>query len=172
MSTTQVPVSGNLPDPTSNATAQANILLASQNNIAILNAGLVSRYHGAYADYVANMRSGGFVPPERQTPPPVPLAWELAPPDADGYVFYQVGAAPVCAALPPVDYLGGLTVTPRSPTTIHVGPRIGVTKWFSVGPTDGYPDGSVTPPTTSDDGVTGVFQKYDSVIGGWYLLVG
>lgn len=36
-------------------------------------------------------------------PPKPPMAYELAPPDANGFVFYQIGTTPVCSipAVPP-----------------------------------------------------------------------
>jgi hypothetical protein len=89
---------------TSLATAQENVRANSAGMVSRLNADLAARYNQAYADYVTNMQSGGFVPEERRTPPKPPMGWELAPANEDGFVFYQIGTTPVCAQGSAVGY--------------------------------------------------------------------
>lgn len=160
---------------TSLATAQANILANSQAMVQRLNADLVTRYQGAYADYLLNMHSGGVVPPERRNPPAIPNAWELAPADANGFVFYQIGTRPVVdpAAYPATYYAGGNPQPNTAPNVIMVGARNGDTKWFTALKGDTFPSGMTTPPgTVSVDGVSGTFQKFGAPVGpGWYLLI-
>jgi hypothetical protein len=99
------------------------------------------------------------------------MAWELAPPDANGFVFYQIGTTPVCA-MPPLPYYASGNATPTPvPNTIHIGNRIGTSNWFQALPGDTFPNGMTTPPMTSADGVNGVFEKFGAPVGiGWYLL--
>ena len=158
-------------DETSLSAAQANILASSTEQVRRLNADLKHRYLSAFADYVANMQSGGFVPAERRTPPTPPKGWQLAAPDDDGFVFYELGQIPVCDQPPAVNYNGGITAPVKVPNTIDVGKRLGTSKWFGVGPLDTLESGKETPPgTVSSDGVSGVFEKFAAVVGaGWYL---
>ena len=92
------------PDP-SEATqtfAQQSILASSKAEVARRNGDAIFLYHGKYSDYVANMQSGEDVPADRRIPPTPPMAWELAPADANGYIWPQVGTTPVCPAGPAV----------------------------------------------------------------------
>jgi hypothetical protein len=158
---------------TSLTAAQANILADSQAMVASLNAKLIALYHSAYVDYVANMQSGENVPANRRTPPAPPMAWELAPADANGFVFYQIGTTPVCAAGAQVTCNFDNPAPSAKPAgVIDVGHLISG-KWFSVGQADTFPVGMTTPPTTSEDGTSGTFAKYGAPVGpGWYLQVG
>lgn len=153
-------------DPTSFESAEANILASSTEMVKRLNADLTRRYMSSYADYVANMESGGVVPPERQAPPRPPNGWQLAPPTVEGFVFYEIGSTPVCPAGPVVFYAGG-PAPAKVANTIDVGKLI-TGKWYSVGPLDTFPSGSVTPPQA--DGHE--YEKFSAVVGaGWYLQV-
>lgn len=137
-----------------------------------LNKGLIARYNSAYADYVTNMQSGQNVPPERRHAPVPPMGWELAQPNQDGFVFYQIGTTPVCPQKPDVTANFDNPQPTKDPTHIHVGSAIpgGGGMWFSVGGGDGTPNGFHTPPLSSDDGVFGVFVKFSAPVGpGWYL---
>jgi hypothetical protein len=152
---------------TSLESAQANILNSSTAMVKLLNTDLITRYMSAYNDYVANMQSGSLVPPERRNPPVPPNGWELAPPTADGFVFYQIGTTPVCPAGAAVVYNGGITAPVKVANTIDIGKNI-TGKWFSVGPLDTFPSGLVTPPQA--DGHE--YEKFSAVVGaGWYLQV-
>ena len=109
MSTSPATLSADL---TSLSAAQGNILASSTAMVNRLNEDLITRYHMAYTDYVANMQSGENIPADRRVPPKPPMAWELAPANADGFVFYQVGNTPVCAPDPPSTAIS----TTRNPT--------------------------------------------------------
>jgi hypothetical protein len=166
MSTSPTKLSADL---TTIEAARANILASSTEMVARLNRDLKFRYDSAYADYVANMESGGFVPEERRTPPQPPGAWELAPPNADGFVFYQIGTTPICDTPPVATYNGGNPQPNTTPNMIMIGKQSGNTKWYTALKGDTFPSGMTTPP--QDDGHT--YEKFGAPVGpGWYLLVG
>jgi len=168
MSTSPTTLSADL---TSLTAAQANILASSTAMVKRLNDDLKSRYLSAFADYVANMQSGGFVPEDRRVPPKPPNAWELAPPNSDGFIFYQVGTTPVCDQPPPPYYAAGNPQPNTVPNMIMIGNRI-TGKWFQALKGDTFPNGQMTPPITSADGVAGTFEKFGAPVGpGWYLQV-
>src|SRR4051794_9772317 len=128
MSTTPVVLNA---DDTSLAAAQRNILANSTEMVKRLNADLKYRYDQAYADYVTNMQSGGFVPEERRTPPKPPMGWELAPADENGFVFYQIGTTPVSNPGAAVNYQAANPVPNTVPNMIMIGSRNGNSKWFT-----------------------------------------
>ncbi len=157
-------------DDTTLTAAQANILANSKVMVDKLNADLKSRYLSAFADYVANMESGEYVPPDRQAPPKPPNGWELAPPDANGFVFYQIGTTPVCA-MPPLPSYNYANPQPNTqPNVIMIGTAIpgGNGKWYQALKGDTFPSGMTTPP--QPDGHT--YEKFGAPVGpGWYLQV-
>lgn len=158
-------------DPTSLSAAQANILASSTAMVKRLNEDLITRYHMAYTDYVANMQSGENIPADRRVPPKPPMAWELAPPNESGFVFYQVGTTPVCDPGPTVNCNFDNPLPNKVPNVIMIGKNLGG-KWFQALPGDTFPNGQTTPPITSADGVTGTFEKFGAPVGyGWYLQV-
>jgi len=158
-------------DPTSLSAAQANILASSTAQVQRLNADLITRYHSAFDDYTLNMTSGGFVPVDRRVPPKPPNAWELAPANADGFVFYQIGTTPVCDQPPTPNYNADNPQPNTVPNMIMLGNRING-KWFQALKGDTFPNGQTTPPITSADGVAGTFEKFGAPVGpGWYLQV-
>lgn len=166
MSTSPTTLSADL---TTLEAAQANILNSSTEMVKRLNADLKKRYDSAYADYVANMQSGGFVPEERRTPPKPPNAWELAPPTADGFVFYQIGTTPICDTPPVPSYNGGIPQPNTTPNMIMIGAQNGNTKWYTALKGDTFPSGMTTPPQA--DGHE--YEKFGAPVGpGWYLQVG
>jgi hypothetical protein len=147
--------------------AQQSILASSTARVAHLNASLQIIYDGAVRDYNLNMGSGvSKIAPQV---PVAPFKWELAPPDKDGYVWYQQSTERITSTIPLATVnLGGLTVPVRDSSHIDVGKQIGNTKWYSVGPLDGTPSGFITPPQA--DGHT--YQKFGAPVGaGWYLQV-
>jgi hypothetical protein len=155
-------------DQTSLSAAQANILASSTEMVRRLNEDLQTRYLSAFNDYVANMESGGFIPADRRVPPEPPNAWELAPPNGDGFVFYQVGTTPVCDMPPLPSYNGGNPQPNTTPNMIMIGGQNGNTKWFSALKGDTFPSGLTTPP--QPDGHT--YEKFGAPVGpGWYLQV-
>jgi hypothetical protein len=153
---------------TSLSAAQANILASSTAQVKRLNDDLKTRYLSAFADYVANMESGGFVPEERRVPPKPPKAWELAPANADGFVFYQIGTTPICDQPPTPSYNAGNPQPNTVPNMIMIGGQNGNTKWYTALKGDTFPSGMTTPP--QPDGHT--YEKFGAPVGpGWYLQV-
>jgi len=162
-------------DDTTLQAAQRNILANSTEMVRRLNADLLSRYQSAYQDYLANMHSGENVPADRIHAPLPPYAWELAPPDGDGFIFYQVSKTTRIAdpASYPDTYNSGSNPQPNAtPNMIMVGARTASTNWFTALKGDTFPSGKMTPPVTSSDGVIGIFEKFGAPVGpGWYLLM-
>jgi len=162
------PVTSLSADLTSLSAAQANVLANSQYMVGKLNADLAAHYHSAYDDYVLNMQSGQNVPPERRHAPKPPLGWELAPPDADGFVFYQIGKTPVTAQGPDVGANFDNPQPNTQPNMILIGAQNGNSKWFTALKGDTFPSGMTTPP--QPDGHT--YEKFGAPVGpGWYLQV-
>jgi hypothetical protein len=124
----------------------------------------------AYTDYVANMQTGENIPADRRVPPKPPMAWELAPPNADGFVFYQVGTTPVCDPGPAVTCNYDNPQPNTQPNVIMLGGPIpgGGGKWYQALKGDTFPSGMTTPP--QPDGHT--YEKFGAPVGpGWYLQV-
>jgi hypothetical protein len=161
----------NLP-PTTGAPTLANDIQTTYNasvvNVAQLNAGLKARAAAAYADYVANMRSGENIPAYLKVPPTPPMAWELAPADAQGFVYYQIGTTPVCPQGPAVAANADNPPVNTIPNMIMMGGQNGSTMWWSALAGDTFPSGMTTPP--QPDGHT--YEKFGAPVGsGWYLRV-
>ncbi|HTS26973.1 MAG TPA: hypothetical protein VMH81_13950 [Bryobacteraceae bacterium] len=156
-------------DQTTLAAAQANILANSQMMVSKLNADLIAKYNQAYADYVTNMQSGENVPADRRNPPVPPMAWELAPPDPNGFVFYEIGHTPVCAQGAAVGCNYDNPQPNTQPNVIMIGgPIPGAPKWYQALKGDTFPSGMTTPP--QPDGHT--YEKFGAPVGpGWYLQV-
>ncbi|HLK63671.1 MAG TPA: hypothetical protein VKU19_09535 [Bryobacteraceae bacterium] len=152
---------------TSLQAAQANVLANSKAMVAKLNADLITIYHSAYADYVTNMQSGQNVPAERRNPPVPPMAWEVAPPNSDGFQFYQIGTTPVCPEGPAVPCNYDNPQPNSQPNVIMIGVLI-TGKWYQALKGDTFPSGMTTPP--QPDGHT--YEKFGAPVGpGWYLQV-
>lgn len=165
MSTSPIPISV---DDTSLSAAQRNIAANSKGMVDHLNADLKLRYDQAYAGYLLNMQSGGFVPEERRTPPKPPNAWELAPPDENGFVWYQVGSTPVCPQGPATYFAGGNPQPNTTPNMIMIGAQNGNTKWYTALKGDTFPNGMTTPPQADGH----LYEKFGAPVGpGWYLQV-
>src|SRR5579872_5008655 len=110
--------------------AQQSILASSTVQVANLNADAQKRCDQAVSDYNANMQSGTL-----KVAPRVPvcdLKWQLAPADANGFVFYQYGPDRITSSIPLATVNNGaLTAPVRDPTHIDVGKNIGG-PWYSV----------------------------------------
>ena len=176
MSTQSQPVPG-APDinQTGLTFAQQQTLAASIANVAMLNAGNQAHYDAAIRDFNSNMETGQHHDPPL-TPPVAPLKWQLAPADANGFIFYQQGPDSLTSTVTAdTTDLGTLKPAVKNPNIIQVGNRLpgpGNSSWFGVGPNDGTPGGFETPPTTqSADGVVGTFEKFQSPWGSVYLKV-
>ncbi len=133
--------------------AKASVLAGSIQTVARLNADLLTRYNNAVVNYNVNMASGEVIPEDRRQPPVPPMAWELAPANADGYVFYQVGNTPIAAQAPAAYYAGiGIDAekAARPANVTDIGHATGNPGIFSVGPNDTQPTGfQVTIPGTN-----------------------
>jgi hypothetical protein len=163
-------------DPNNLEAIQAAIKAGSEQQVSSLNADLIKRYKSAMADYNANVDSGQMSPVEGgvnyRPAPKVPAAWELAPANDDGFVFYQQGTAPVCDAIPvnPDKTQTQAQLNAAKPQGIvDIGQPIPTNPgWFTLGPHDTAPGGkSITMP----DGHT--YVKYTGFAPGtgWYLQV-
>ena len=157
-------------DATSLAAAQANQLASSTAMVNQLNSNLQSIYMTAFNNWCISVNAGRI---PNTNPPQPPVQYVVSAPDKEGFQWPVVDPAGglVCAVPPvPADQTNS---TPKPANVIDVGHAIpGAPKWFSVGPQDTFPCGSTTPPVTSEDGTTGVFEKYGAPVGpGWYLLV-
>lgn len=151
------------------AAAQAIILESSKATVDRLNEDLKNRYYMLFNDYVTNMTSGNYVPPENRIPPTPPMAWELAPADKDGFVFYQIGHNPVVPTPAPPPYNGGIQPPNKTPGVILMGPENPANpKWRTALPGDTWPSGQETP--VQGDGHK--YIKFGAPVGaGWYLQI-
>ena len=165
MSTSPVNLSA---DATTLDAAVRNQLAASTAMAASLNANLLANYNYAVDQYNQNMASGQQVPPERQHAPVPAMAYELSKADAAGFQYPIQGTTPIAPQAPDAFYHGAPQVA-KPANVIHVGHAISG-RWFTAGPGDTFANGMTTPPVTSDDGVTGIFEKFGAPVGnGWYL---
>jgi len=140
-----------------------------QNACNVYNAQQVALYTQAMANYNGFIDAVGTLPPG---PVPVPaMAQALSAPDANGLQWETTGTTPVCPAIPVHQPIQNNTNTPPIKNHIHVGHATASPGWFSVGLDDGVVPG-MTVPATSDDGVSGMFEKFSAPVGqGWYLKV-
>lgn len=177
MSASPVAVLPQFQDGTSLTDAQANALASSTCNVSRLNKDLMNRYQHAYADYVVNMHSGNPIPDSQRQPPKPPMAWELAPPDADGLIWYQIGTTPLCPPGPLVtpnsDYLPPVPIAHNigmNWATRPDGPSKG--SWVTATKDDGMHGGYVTKPITDPtfpDEPPHTYLRLTTVAGpGWW----
>lgn len=148
----------------------ANNNAQQQNYVDQYNTNQTAIYTMAVSNYNLSMDNGSPYP----TPAPtVPNGWILGPANSQGLRFAMDSGQPVCAALP-IHPMRGSVNDPKPPNVIDVGHAIpGAGNWFSVGDADTFAVGQTTPPVTSEDGVTGIFQKFGAPVGpGWYLKIG
>ncbi len=164
-------------DQTSNTSVQAHILASSTYQVARLNKDLIYKYQGAYSDYVTNMRSGANIPDDQRQPPKPPMAWELAPPDVDGYVWYQIGNTPVCPPGPLVPPNSDNAQVIPKPNHMSInwlsrpkGPSKG--SFVTANKDDGMDGGFVTPPIIDEahpDFPPHTYMRLTTAVGnGWY----
>jgi|SRR5579859_2417286 len=154
-------------DATSLPAAQANQLESSKVMVGLLNNNLKSIYLTAFNNWKISVDAGRI---PNTNPPQPPKGYVVSAPDPSGFQWPVIGTEPVCD-MPPLPE-DRFTPPVLVPNTFHVGHNIGG-KWFSVGPNDTVAPGFNTPPgTTSDDGVSGTFQKFAAPVGaGWYLQI-
>lgn len=81
--------------------ARANTEASSRAFVSNYNEDLTRIYLASvFNPWADSVRAGNAT---NENPPKPPMAYELAPPDLNGFVFYQVGFKPVCSipAVPP-----------------------------------------------------------------------
>ena len=156
-------------DATSLSFAQATILASSTETVRRLNEHLKTSYYQKFQDYVTNMTSGGYVPPEQRVVPMPPMAWELAPADENGFVFYQVGKTQVVPTPFPPPYNGGNPQPNKAPGVIVMGPpQVNNPMWHTALSGDTWPSGMET--GVQSDGHN--YIKFGAPVGaGWYLQI-
>ena len=158
------PLTGLDPWPTL-ANARNNSAITARNNASLLNASVIFIYQGKFADWKISVDAGRI---DNTNPPQPPPAWVTGVDPATGYSYVAVGGSPICP-MPPIPE-SRVNKPPIPPGNISLGNRISG-DWFQCLQDDTFPVGQSTPPITSKDGVTGIFQKYGSPVGnGWYLL--
>jgi hypothetical protein len=124
--------------------AQQSILASSTYQVAFLNADLQKRYDMAVTDYNANMQSGTSKVAPRI--PVAPLAWQLAPADANGFVFYQYGPGVITSSIPLATVnLGTLKPPVSAPNTIDICAETSSKGWFQACDDDTVPSGLTVP---------------------------
>lgn len=115
---------------------KASLRAGSLIEISSLNAALKYKFYTDVTNWHINMMSGQSLPPERQLPPVPPMAWELAPPDKDGYEFPQIGTTPI-APVPEAVFYHGITIAQQNaakpPNVFELGHATGNPGWWSVG---------------------------------------
>ncbi len=83
-----------------------NVTAGSQVQIDHDNAEAIAGYMLAYHDYVMNMSSHQYIPPDRRDPPVPPNEEVMGPPDIYGVSRPVPGNQPVTPQLPAVNYTG------------------------------------------------------------------
>ena len=149
---------------TSLESARANILASSTEQVQRLNDDLRVRFDSAMTDFNLNMASGQSG--VNSTPPKAPFAYELAPPNEDGFVFYQISKTTrIVGTVTPATFNAGAPQPPKPKNVIDIGTNF-FGKWWSVGPMDTFPCGMTTPPQADGH----IYEKYCAPVGpGWYL---
>jgi hypothetical protein len=154
------------PDPTSLASAQANVLASFQAMAANLNQNLVTIYNGQFSAFAISVQAGRI---PNTNPPAVPASWVVTV-GADGWPVMTQSGPPVCAALPVPPDPNQQPGTPGTlkPMTFDIEANLGG-GWFAAGPLDTWPAGKLTPPTSAPDGTTGAFLKVAAPVGTTYI---
>lgn len=161
--------SSGLSGGTAPSDAKQNQDATNAAQVAFINAGNESAYKSKYNDWALNMTSGGFVPPERRTPPPVPASWVVVENEAPLLNDRTQTGPPVFTLPDPLPtYNAGIVPTVAHDGAILIGPRNGgpTSLWFNALAGDGFPAGMKTP--IQPDGHE--YLKFNTPFGwGWYL---
>ncbi len=170
-------------DPTSIESVRETIQASSEAYIAFKNADLTSQYKQAVANATAQIQNGA----QNVTWPDDPFAYELAPADGDGFVFYQISKAthvvepPVpMPALKPKDLAAVVAALPSN--QISIGAQLGDTNFYAVNFDDTWPLNKKTPPMADGHVYIKIPAPVGTVIitladgtkvahGGWYEQV-
>jgi hypothetical protein len=149
------------PTDTSIEAARANILTSSQAQVARMNDNLKIVYQFAFDGWKTSVDAGRI---DNSNPPVPPAGYHLAKPDANGFVWPELGTDPVCE-MPaiPENRLN----PPQPPAgTIDVGADLG-NGWYATGDHDRVKSGTVI---TLPNGLK--LQKVGFILGnGWYQKV-
>ena len=151
-------------DPTSLASAQANILASTKQTVGALNAAITVDYQLKCANDAASINIGRPAPLPWPT---VPLGYVVGPPDPNGFQWPVPGTTPVCDAIP--EPPSQMPATPV-PNTIRIGIQV-YPGWFQALDGDTIPGGKKVVGVSSD-GVFGEFEKFSSMGNGVYEKVG
>lgn len=156
---------------TSLAAAQANVLAGAQRRVDDLNAAITADYQTTWADFVDRVTGGHE---DNTNPPQPPKAYVVGyVTDSTGdpgpilWAYPMRGTDPVCAmpAVPGVvqHATGTMLIGTSNPSA---------PQWFNAKTGDTTPVGTVAP-GTSQDGISGLFQKVGAPVGfGYFLKIG
>jgi hypothetical protein len=157
-------------DPTSIEGAQAAVLAGSIAQVAFLNADRVTRCDGAIDNFNLNNQSGQDN--VNKVPPLAPFKWELAPPNQDGFVFYQLSTTQRVTCTHVLNLFNAFDASKvvKPANFIDVGVEmVSMPGWFVVGQNDTFPSGQTTPPMPPDGRR---YLKWGTAVGrGWYQRV-
>ena len=163
---------------TSLSASQANILATSKAQRDDLNAKLTKGYAATYAKYALNMHSGNPIPDDQRQPPKPPMAWELAPPDKDGYVWIQQGTTPVCPAGPAITPNSDYAAPVPLPNHVSINWASREGAWVTANKDDGIPSGKTFPAGVISDPnhpeeAPAAWERWGTAAGpGWYERIG
>ena len=178
----QVAFDASLADATIKA-ALANVQAGVAAACVTLNAGLKSSYLQSFADWLISWTATRITDPSTAPKPPASYVVgasadsETTGPGMIGpnstavvqWAFPVQSGPPVCA-MPAIP-----GVAPHATGTMLIGKQTAAPGWFACLPGDITPAGT-TNPGTSQDGITGLFQKVGSPVGsgagvGWFQLI-
>lgn len=129
--------SSGLSGGTAPADAKQNFDATNAAQVKFLNDNLLSAYTSRYNDWAANMNSGGIVPVERRTPPPVPASWVVVENEAPLLNDAAQTGAPVFTLPDPLPTYHGGPPAPAGPSGhIHVGPEMSTKGYFQAADDD------------------------------------
>lgn len=117
-----------------------------------------------------SVKAGRLTPDDAaKMAPPIPKKYAAQDLNKTGWFDSEPTDEPACA---PFVFSPDMTSQPpKTQNHQHIGRR-NFGDWFACGSDDTIASGT-TMPGTSDDGVTGLFQKFGAAVGpGWYLKVG
>ena len=179
MSTTVVTPTGAF--ATTLGAAQAAALATAEQQVVNFNAVLNTQFAADFAEWAENAVKHGSVtnPAPPQPPKSYVVAYATDPttvsapgePDVVGPFHnlqwpYPSQAGPAICAMPTLP-----VIAPVVTGTMLVGKRI-YNEWFNAQTGDATLGGT-TAPATSQDGVSGLFEKYTAPVGqGWFKLIG
>lgn len=139
--------------------------------IELINIELYNRYAAAVRDYNISMDAGRDYP---GPVPTVPKGYKIGPPDSYGYTAMVLSDG-VFEPIPLHTKVKSTAEIQSKKNFIHILHATvgGGGIWFTAAEDDTFPSGETTPPTVTDDGISGIFQRVAGPVGnGWYKKVG